>query len=103
MIFLQDVSGIVDPLSAINPLLGVIATITVFIIGFLVVENRRLQKRNEQLVDDSKEDLKQYASTIGQFNLTLDKVLARSDQSEIKAAIDDMRHKMSEILLKVSQ
>lgn len=103
MILLQDVGGIVDPLSAINPLLGVIATITVFIIGYLVVEMRRLQRRNEQLVDDSKEDLKQYASTIGQFNLTLDKVLARSDQSEIKAAIDDMRHKMSEILLKVSQ
>ena len=100
---LQDTSGIVDPLSAINPLLGVIATITIFIVGFLVWEVRRLQQRNEKLVDDSKQDLKEYAATIGEFNLTLDKVLDRSDQTELRTAVDDVRHKVSEILIKVSQ
>ena len=100
---LQDTSGIVDPLSAINPLLGVIATITIFIVGFLVWENRRLQQRNEKLVDDSKQDLKQYSATVGEFNITLDKVLERSDQTELRTAVDDVRHKVSEILIKVSQ
>lgn len=56
--------GIVEALNAINPLLGVIATLAIAIVGYLIHENRTLNRRLTDVQDREIEGLKKFLGVL---------------------------------------
>lgn len=98
--------GIVEPLAAVNPLLGVIALIAILIVGYLVHEQRKVTLRLRDVQDREIQGLRDF---LGILSVMEDFVQSAKRDSEnerefraecktLLASIKDNQHQLEHLI-----
>ena len=100
----MDTSFLLEQLGAIGgPVLIVFGFIAVAIITYQTRRVSKLEEQRETLISEQKQEAKETLTALVEFNHTLEKVLDRSDLSEISAMVRNLGEKVNEILLRISK
>jgi len=94
--------SIIDALTSVEPLLGVIATIAIGIVGYLVHENRALNKRLTDVQDREIDGLKKFLGvleTVENFvrTATADTEHEREFRVQCRTTLEAVREQQKEI------
>lgn len=100
----MDVNFLLEQLGAIGgPVLVVLGIISVAVILYQTRKLSKVEEQRDALVAESKQEAKETLSALIEFNHTLEKVLERSDLTEVALAVRHLSEKVNEILLRISK
>jgi len=95
----QNASDIIDPVAAINPLLGVIVALLIAAIGYLVVEGRRKDKTILDLNADFRQMSRDDITTLNTLGNTLSTL--KDGSKETISGLKEIRDKLTELISRI--
>jgi len=92
LISLQDAGDIINPVAAVNPLLGAIVAMLILAIGYLIVEGRRKDKTILDLNADFRQMSRDDITTLNMLGTTM---------SSLQETAKETRDKLTDLITRI--